>query len=167
MAPQPTVSHTDQQPLYARLLLGRQFLLLPQSDIRILESVLDVDTAAQPVNGVGWLPFEERQWPVYGLDAALRPLATIPFQQRVCALLTCAHGYFGLVCTDISTVQGSQIRIHPLPAAMASPHSPLCGLTLDHGRMCLVSTAAALARLLQAEAAIRHPSTSGKQDHHG
>jgi hypothetical protein len=167
IARQRTASNTDQKPLYARLLLGHQFLLLPQNDIRILESVLDVSTADRPVNGVGWLRFEEGQWPVYGLDEALRPLAAIPLQQRICALLTYAQGYFGLVCSDVATVQGSQICIHSLPTAMASPNSPLCGLTLDHGRLCLVSTATALAKLLQAEAATHHIPTPGKQDHHG
>lgn len=167
MAPQRTVSDMDQNPLYTRLSLGHQALFLPQNDIRILESVLDVSTADRPVNGVGWLRFEESRWPVYGLDEALRPLATLPFQQRICALLTCAHGYFGLMCTDVATLQGSQIRIRSLPAAMTSPNSPVCGLALDHGRVCLVSTAAALAGLLQAEAAISHAPIPGKQDHYG
>jgi hypothetical protein len=162
MAPQRRVSDTDQKPLYACLSLGRQALLLPQNDIRTLESVLDVSTADRPVNGVGWLCFESSRWPVYGLDEALRPLLAIPLQQRICALLICAHGYFGLVCTDVATMQGSQIRIRSLPAAMVSPHSPVCGLTLDHGRVCLVSTAAALAELLHAEAAISHAPTLGK-----
>jgi hypothetical protein len=167
MAEQRAVIDTDQSPRYVCLSLGRQALLLPQHDIRILESVLDVSMEDRPVDGVGWLHFEKRRWPVYCCNEELQPLPIMPLQQRICALLTCAPGYFGLLCAHVATVPGAQLRIRPLAAAMARAHSPLCGLTLYHGRVGLVSTAAHLAVLLKAETAIRQQAASERQEEHG
>ena len=167
MAEQQAVIDTERSSRYVCLSLGRQALLLPQHDIRILESVLDVSIEDRPVDGVGWLRFEKRRWPVYCCNEELQPLPVMPLQQRICALLTCASGYFGLLCANVATVPGAQLRIRPLAAAMAGPHSPLCGLTFYHDRVGLVSTAAHLAVLLQAEAAIRQQAASGRQDDHG
>ena len=167
MAEQRAVLDTEPNSQYVCLSLCRQALLLPQYDLRILESVLDVNIADRPVDGVGWLRFEKRRWPVYCFNEELHPWPVMPPQQRICALFTCASGYFGLMCANVATVPGAQIRIRPLAAAMARPHSPLCGLALYHGKVGWVSTAAHLAVLLKAEAAIRQQAASGRRDDHG
>lgn len=139
---------TGQDWHYALLSLDGCALLLPQNEIRILELVLDISTAEQPVNGVGWLSFEGGCWPVYCLDGGLNPLLMPPAAQRICALLSLEDSYFGLICADVTTVQGSEVRVRSLPMAMSRSDSPLCGLALHGDRVGLVSTAAALARLL-------------------
>jgi hypothetical protein len=167
MVEQRAAIDTEQYSRYVCLSLGHQALFLPQHDIRILESVLDVSTADRPGDGVGWLYFEKKHWPVYCVNEELHLLPVMPSQQRICALLTCASGYFGLVCANVATVPGVQLRIRPLAAAMTRPHSPLCGLTLYHGRVGLVSTAAHLAVLLKAEAAIGQQTAAERRDEHG
>jgi hypothetical protein len=142
---QPIVD-TDQ--LYALLSLNNHALLLPQGDIRTLESILDMSSGDQLANSVGWLPFEGDHWPVYGLDAGLNPCPELPEAQRLCVLLSIESGYFGLLCQNSATLPGSAVRIRPLPTAMIKPGSPLRGLALYGDRVGLVSTAEALAIFL-------------------
>ena len=85
---------------------------------------------------------------MYCLDEALQPLPHLPSGQRICALVKLNTTYFGLVCTHVAPVQGSALRIWPVPAAMAMPDSPLQGLSRHADQVALVSTAAALAVLL-------------------
>jgi CheW-like domain len=139
----------DQERPYTLLSIGGHALLLPQSEIRILAPIQDIKIVSQCASGVvGWLPFAGRRWPVYGLDEALHPLPYLPAGQRICALVKLNTSYFGLVCTHVATVQGSALRIWPIPAAMAMPDTPFQGLSRYADQVALVSTAAALAVLL-------------------
>jgi hypothetical protein len=92
---------------------------------------------------------------VYGLDEALQPLPYLPAGQRICALVKLNTSYFGLVCTHVATVQGSALRIWPIPAAMAMPDTPFQGLSRYADQVALVSTAAALAVLLGVPDAVK------------
>ena len=144
----PATKASQGQP-YALLSIGGYALLLPQSEIRTLASIQDISLVGQRASGmVGWLPFEGRRWPVYCLDAALRPLPHLSPGQRLCALVKLNTSYFGLVCAHVAIVPSSEVRIWPVPAAMAMPDSPLQGLSWHADSVALVSTAAALAALL-------------------
>jgi hypothetical protein len=90
---------------------------------------------------------------VYCLDEALHPLPHLPPRQGLCALVKLNASYFGLVCAHVAIVPGSEVRIWPVPAAMAMPDSPLQGLSRHADSVALVSTAAALAALLGASEA--------------
>ena len=139
----------DQERPYTLLSIGGHALLLPQSEIRLLAPVQDIKIVGQRASGViGWLPFAGRRWPVYCLDEALHPLPHLPSGQRICALVKLNTSYFGLVCTHVDPVQGSALRIWPVPVAMGMPDSPLQGLSRYADQVALVSTAAALAALL-------------------
>jgi hypothetical protein len=139
----------DQERPYILLSIGGHALLLPQSEIRILAPMQDIKIVGQRASAVvGWLPFAGRRWPVYCLDETLHPLLHLPSGQRICALVKLNTTYFGLVCTHVAPVQGSALRIWPVPAAMAMPDSPLQGLSRYADQVALVSTAAALAVLL-------------------
>jgi len=142
-------SKDDQERPYTLLSIGGHALLLPQSEIRILAPVQDIKSVGQGASRVvGWLPFAGRHWPVYCLDEALHPLPYLPAGQRICALVKLNTSFFGLVCTHVAPVQGSALRIWPIPAAMAISTSPLQGLSRYADQVALVSTAAALAVLL-------------------
>jgi hypothetical protein len=138
----------SQNPSYAFLTIEQHTLLLPQCEVRTLESVLDIRTEQPPAYGVGWLSFAPQDWPVYGLDTALYPLSTVPASQRICVLLTLKEGYFGLLCSNVKTTQRSAVEFRPLPPAMAKPLTPLRALVLFGDRVGLVSSAMALAGYL-------------------
>lgn len=156
-----TPDHQNQS--YALLTIEQRLLLLPQHEVRTLESVLDIRTAHPPVHGVGWLSFEHHDWPVYSMDAALNPLSAVPASQRICAILTLAEGYFGLLCSDVTTAQSSAVVLRPLPQAMAKSHTPLSALALFGDRVGLVSTAIALARYFSVHVAAA--GTPGEPSH--
>jgi hypothetical protein len=144
----PTSQDHQEWP-YILLAIGGHALLLPQSEIRILAPVHDIKIVDQRASGVvGWLPFAGRRWPVYCLDEALHPLPHLLPGQRICVLVKLNTSSFGLVCAHVAMVQGSALRIWPVPAAMAMPDSPIQGLSRHADRVALVSTAAALAVLL-------------------
>jgi hypothetical protein len=145
MARTSKTADDSQNPSYAFLTIEQHTLLLPQREVRTLESVLDIRTEQPPAYGVGWLPFAHQDWPVYGLDPALHPLSTIPAGQRICVLLTLEEGYFGLLCSNVTTTHSSAAEFRPLPQAMAKPLTPLCALVRFEDRIGLVSSAMALA----------------------
>ena len=134
-------------PFYALLSLESRALLLPQREIRSLEPALDIKTEEPPDQGVGWLSFEHRDWPVYGFDEGLNPLSLLPASQRCCALLSLEDSYWGLLCTTVATVASSDLHIHPLPASMLTPSSPLSGVAVYGDGVAVVSTASALAEI--------------------
>jgi hypothetical protein len=143
------VPKDGQERHYTLLSIGSHALLLPQSEIRILAPVQDIKIVGQGTSRViGWLPFAGRHWPVYCLDETLHPLPHLPSGQRICTLIKLNTSYFGLVCTHVAPVQGSALRIWPVPTAMAKPDSPLRGLSRYGEQVVLLSTAAALAVLL-------------------
>ncbi len=144
----PTIDVVQSQP-YALLSLDDHTLLLPQGDISSLEPVLDVITDEPPPHGVGWLRFEGVGWPVYCLDAELKPLPDIPHLYRICIVLHDHERYFGLTCANVAMLPGAAVRAQLVPEAMSRPKSPLCGLALYEGTVRLVSTAAALAAFLE------------------
>ena len=147
----PEATPDNQNQPHALLTIGQRMLLLPQREVRTLESVLDIRTGHPPVHGVGWLSFEHQDWPVYGIDAALTPLTAVPASQRICVLLTLRSGYFGLLCSDVTTVAGSAVELQPVPQAMAKPQTPLCALALFDNRVGLVSSALDLSVYLRVQ----------------
>jgi len=86
------------------------------------------------------------------MDAALNPLSAVPTNQRICVLLTLTGGYFGLLCSDVTTVPGPAVAFRPLPPAMATSHRPFHALALVEDRVGLVSTAETLAVYLSVKA---------------
>ena len=138
--------------LYAQFTVGRHRLLLPQGDIRSLESVLDVTLNAPLAKSVGWIVFQGENWPVYSLDEDLKPQSERSAKQRICALLSIADGYVGLLCEDSATRPRAGARVQPLPAAMAQTGSFVHGFALYPDGVGLLSSAAALAAFLEAPA---------------
>jgi hypothetical protein len=141
----PETTPDDQHQSYALLTIEQRLLLLPQREVRTLESVLDMRADDPPDHGVGWLPFEQQNWPVYSMDTALNPLSAAPAKQRICALLTLPEGHVGLLCSDVAMAPGSTVKLRPLPQAMAKSHRPFTALALVGDRIGLVSTATVLA----------------------
>ncbi len=142
----------EQATAYAMLTLDGRRLLLPQGDIRTLEPLADMDIASPPDQGVGWIPFEGTQWPMYCLSGELSILGTIPPARRICVLLTLGDGYFGLLCDGLVALQGQAVEPSPLPACMARPGSPIEALVLQGDAMGLVSGAARLEAFLGVKA---------------
>lgn len=100
-------------------------LVLAPGDLRLIESVAELVAHAPPAQGVGWIPAFDQTWPVYALSFDLRPLAELPADRRMCALLGCGSGLYGLLCNEIRVMRDATLSFHPLAAVMRPAGSPI------------------------------------------
>jgi hypothetical protein len=123
--------------------------LLPRTEVQALEAVPDIDPEVRASRSVGAIALAGEWWPVYCLSSDLRLLPTIPAGRRVCPLLDNGADRFGLVCDQVETLVKPS-RLHPAPACMTAPDSPIQALILlDRGLGC-VTTTESIARLIAA-----------------
>lgn len=123
-------------------------LVLPQAEVRALESALDLDVAAPPAGGVGWMLYAGQAWPVYCLSAQLELQSQVAANRRACVLLALTDGYLGLLCEDARVLGSCAAQVFDLPAAMRLQGTPLDGLILHEGRLACVCSANQLARFV-------------------
>jgi len=122
-----TVTALHDGGLGARTILsfaGLDLVVAP-GDLRLIETVADLVRRSPPANGVGWISAFDQTWPVYALSFDLQPLAELPEDRRMCALLGHASGIYGLLCSDIRVMREAGSPFHPLPAAMRPVGSPI------------------------------------------
>jgi hypothetical protein len=123
-------------------------LMLPQGDIRTLESAADIVRSNPPENGSGWIAYAGQNWPVYCLSDELGFLTEVPATRRACVLLARQSGYLGLLCDDASILAHFSGQVHAVPAAMSLPESPLNGLIMAEDGLVCVSNAGLLAQFM-------------------
>lgn len=133
---------------FALLRLGQTRLLIPQSDVRVLELRMDMTWQNPPPGGVGWIRFREKQHPVYLPSPQLEWLAGDTEERTICALLEADEALFGLLCHEVSLVRMHELTLHAMPAAMATPDSPFHQLAMHDGRLACLSSAANIFALL-------------------
>lgn len=122
------IAQTGQASSAAILKIGVLNLLLPQSDIRTLESATDIDTTTTVLHSVGWITYTQKRWPVYCLSDELTLMAAAPRERRACAMLAMGAGYLGLMCDDMIMQKNFAAQRYELPAAMRLPDSPILHL---------------------------------------
>lgn len=133
---------------FALLRLDQTRLLVPQTDVRVLELTMDMTQESPPAGGVGWIRYREQQHPVYSPTPQLEWLTEIPHGRTLCALMGADEGLFGLLCSEVALVKSSELQFHALPAAMATPDSPFHQLALHAGKLaCLTSAQKLFAHL--------------------
>lgn len=141
---------TEHQPrvhaqMYAALTVDSQKLLLPQSEIRALEPVSDIDRRAKLPGTVGWIAIENKKWPVYSMGKDLAVLDGMPKTRRVCVLLNGGENHFAITCDTIGTVKSEQLIFHPLPVCMSTRNSPVLALAIWGTEVSCLTTASRLA----------------------
>ncbi len=109
----------------ALLKIGSLNLLLPQGEIRTLESSTDVDLNAPALHSTGWVTYMQKRWPVYCLSETLALMDVVPTERRACAMLALGAGYIGLMCDDMIVLKNFSAQRYELPAAMRLPNTPI------------------------------------------
>jgi hypothetical protein len=113
-------------------------LLLPQGEIRTLESSSDVDRAAPALQSVGWVGYMQKHWPVYCLTEQLVLMSAIPPERRACAILTMGAGYIGILCDDMTVIKNFTAKRYELPVAMKLNNTPVLYLAeYEQGVACV------------------------------
>lgn len=129
----------------AELSMDGQALLLPQPEVRLLESVLDLESDAA---GGYWLMGLHGRVPVWSLDRRLAVLESPPPGRRFCALLGEDEIRFGLTVSGFRLIRAGECRLSPLPVALRGPDPVLTGVAVLGERILPLSDCAHLARRL-------------------
>lgn len=132
------IARTGLNTTAALLKIGGLNLLLPQSEIRTLESATDLEVAAPALHSVGWITYAQKRWPVYCLSAELALLEVTPVERRACAMLPIGAGYLGIMCDDMIIQKDFAAQQYELPVAMRLPDTPILHLVdYEQGIACV------------------------------
>src|ERR1017187_1573009 len=131
---------TDQS---ARLTFSGLHLILPQREIRMLESASAVDNRNAGALSAGWISYEQLRWPVYCISPQLTLLDTVPVERRVCALIKAGNDCMGILCDNIS-IEKAVEKWHDIPPSMILPDTPLLGLIVSEENVLACVTSAEL-----------------------
>ena len=116
-------------------------LLLPQGEIRTLESIAELDTAAPALRSAGWIVYAQKHWPVYCLSEELSLMSLVPAERRACAILAMGSGYIGILCDDMIILNDFTAQRHELPISMRLADSPILHLVAYEQDIACVSNA--------------------------
>jgi len=100
-------------------------LLLPQGDIRTLESASDIDFVAPALHSLGWIAYAQKRWPVYCLSEELSLMVNLPSERRACVMLAMGAGYIGLMCDDMLILKDFAAQQYEIPPVMIEPYTPI------------------------------------------
>jgi hypothetical protein len=120
-------------------------LMLPQTEVRALESASDVGGSDPAKKSIGWISYMRQRWPVYCLSEQLELLGSAPSSRRTCALLAIENGYIGVLCDDVSVQKQITGKSHELPLAMKTADTPVTKLIPFGGELMSVTSAKRLA----------------------
>jgi hypothetical protein len=113
-------------------------LLLPQGEIRTLESATELNTIAPALCSAGWIAYHQKSWPVYCLSEDLSLLQAVPPERRACAMMTMGAGFIGILCDDMIILKDFIAQRHELPQAMKLPATPILHLVnYEQGIACV------------------------------
>lgn len=124
-------------------------LLLPQGEIRTLESATDIDKSAAALKSVGWIVYSNKHWPVYCLTEELTLVEVVPAERRACAMLAMGAGYIGIMCDDMIMLKDFAAQRYELPLAMRLQSTPISHLVAYGEGIACVSKAARLTAYIE------------------
>ena len=116
-------------------------MLLPQGEIRTLESIAELDTAAPALHSAGWVVYAQKRWPVYCLSEELSLMSLVPAERRACAIMAMGAGYIGILCDDMTILNDFIAQRHEVPVAMRLADTPILHLVAYAQGIACVSNA--------------------------
>lgn len=129
--------------------LGSLRLLVPQEDVRTVESVADIRTPTSKPGALGSIRAGRERLPVYCLAETLTELHTTPASRRICPILAAQDGRYGLLCDEVELIPARELDVRPLPPAMRRHAAAVGGLALHGERLVCISSADVLLGTLQ------------------
>jgi hypothetical protein len=143
------ITQSGSSTASALLTINGLNLLLPQGEIRTLESATDVDVIAPALHSAGWVSYAQKRWPVYCLSDELALVAHVPPERRACALLAMGAGYIGILCDDMIILKDFAAQRFELPVAMKLPDTPIMHLVAYEQGIACVSNAKKLTAYIE------------------
>lgn len=125
-------------------------LLVPQSNLHTVESILDINPACDG-RSAGYIKLHGQQWPVYCSTDNLETVDEMTSNRRVCAMLIAGDILFGLMCQEVISAEAAQLRAFKLPACMRTPDTPLHGVGILGTRIVCLTSAPSLHALFTSD----------------
>lgn len=147
---QGTSKQLNNSAGYAMLLMDGLKLLIPQDQIKAMESTKDIEIskASDQNQVVGYMEFEKRFWPVFSFSNNLTPLASASLDRQFCILLQAGTRSFGILSEQALLLHPGEIQPQSLPESMLMKESPITGLAIFAGEVISISSAEHLAALV-------------------
>lgn len=143
------MNRQQQNTTFLAIHVGSLRLLVPQEDVRTVESVADIRTPTSRPGALGSIRVGRERLPVYCLSETLTELDTKPASRRICPILVAGDGRYGLLCDEVELIPGWELDVRPPPPAMRRHRAAVCGLALHGEGLVCVSSADALLDTLQ------------------
>ena len=113
-------------------------LILPQDEIRTVESIADVELAEKSPRSIGTINYRGQRWPVVCLSNELFLLDVVPAARRACVMLAYDGNYLGLLCDDARVLVNFMQQSFAMPNSMRTRDSPITSLIqYDQGLACV------------------------------
>ena len=135
------IANAELSNAAALLKIDNLNLLLPQSEVRSLESAADIDITGPALHGVGWISYAHKRVPVYNLSEALSLLPTRSNERRACVILTLGSGFIGVLCNDLIILKNINFERHALPPVMRLGDTPVLALAEFEEKLLCMSNA--------------------------
>lgn len=103
-------------------------LILPQRDIRTVESIGDVELAEKTPTSIGTINYRGQRWPVVCVSSGLLILNAVPASRRACVMLALDGQFLGLLCDDAKVLLNFTQQSFAIPNSMRTHDSPITGL---------------------------------------
>lgn len=131
---------TSGSQAYALLSIDGLNLLIPRNEIRSLVTVAEIRASAETEgNAMGYISFENGDWPVFSLSNQLIPMDSAAEASRICIILHIDNEYMGLLCDQIQNIEQQQTQ--DLSACMCTTDTPISGVLIyDNAVACVTST---------------------------
>ena len=123
-------------------------LVLPQDDIKGVESVLDMRPSGGGEVACGHVGLGGDCCPVYALDSGLCVVLVPPPRRRVCVVIEHQGARVGFLADGVTPLQTGSARDEAIPPAMTVEGSPIRGLIVHDSRVLFATTAAGLGEWL-------------------
>jgi chemotaxis signal transduction protein len=138
------MTQLQRNAIFLAIHLGPLRLLVPQEDVRTVESATDIRTPTSKPGAFGSIRIGRERWPVYCLSETLSEFCTEAGSRRICPILVSQDGSYGLLCDDVQLVTAHELDVKPLPSAMQRHGAAVGGLALYGDELVCVSSADAL-----------------------
>ncbi|MEN9373543.1 MAG: hypothetical protein RIR79_1095 [Pseudomonadota bacterium] len=128
---------------FTLLRIGQTRLLLPRTDVRLLELAFDVNWTQAPPRGVGWMTLAGRKpSPVYCCADTLEWQPVARQDTPVCVVLTTEGHDFALLCSEVVLVNQDTLFSCEIPPVMHNTVSPLFHQLATNGKEVFCVTSA-------------------------
>jgi hypothetical protein len=124
-------------------------LLVPQEDVRMVESAADIRTPTSNPGAFGSIRIGRERVPVYCLSESLTELRTELGSRRICPILTSRDGRYGVLCDDVELIAAQHLDVRAMPAAMQRHGISIGGFALHGEELVCISSGDALLGSIQ------------------